>query len=218
MTPFKLTLELATPFYLSSRLTLDGLLSAAIHHQTGKMGADTLAAIPLDQDQGIFRGSSLFCHPRYRHRRFSRIMSLKSERDLHTELFQPNKRGDRYGVVDQQRGKFKANLDSYFAIEAKEVYFWGVGDSDQTCYLIENYIHGIGKRANTGAGEILSVRAEETDDFSWVTRKGKPARPLPVEIWNDMGLAPASTAPLAVVLPYWGTAPVDAVFPATWEA
>jgi hypothetical protein len=215
---FKLTLDLATPFYMRNRLTLDGLLSAAIHNQTGKRGLETVEHIPLAREHGIFKGSSIFCHPRYRHQRFDRVMTLQSERDLSTSLFQPNARGGRYGRIDQRREAYKTNLDSYDGIDVREVYFWGEGDPDRCTFLIEHFIHGIGKRANTGAGQIIGVRAQEIGkDYSWVTPKMVPARPLPAHVWAAMGLPEALVGPAVVSLPYWETAPVDAVFPTVWS-
>lgn len=214
---FKLKLELATPFYLSSRLTLDGLLSAAVHNQTGKKGDETIPHIPLERDQGIFKGSALFCHPNFRYERFSRVMALRSERDLNPTLFKPNKRGGLYGPVDQKRDAYKANMDSYAGISAKEVYFWGVGDAEQCVFLLEHFVSGIGKRANSGAGQIIGVSAHPIEqDFSWVTARGKPARPLPVNIWEALGMPAAQVSKLPVSLPYWETEPVEAVFPMEW--
>ncbi len=215
MQNFRLKLELGTPFFMTSRLTLDGLLSAAVFYERGLRGKDTIPYIPLEQSDGIFKGSSLFCEPNYRHENFGRIMSLRSERDLRSDLFSPNKRGNKYGPIDQQRGDYKANMSSYAGIAAKEVYFWGVGDPERAAYLIETYIPGIGKRANIGAGQIMSVSwSEVDDDRSWTTRKGTPARPLPLDLWIAMGGdSAAATAPLAITLPYWEEQAVEAVFP-----
>lgn len=218
MTNFKLALQLATPFYCASPLTLDGLLSAAVFNATGLMGSDTIPLIPLESEDGIFRGSSLFCIPSYRHAAVGRIMSLKTENDLSERLFKPNRRDGGYGHIDQQRGDYKANLSAYPGIDSREVYFWGVGDPDKTVSMISEFIPGIGKRASSGAGQIIGVSWVETDeDYSWVTQKGMPARPLPVEIWKQ--IAPDTSQviksmPMAVRLPYWETPQVDAVFPA----
>lgn len=217
---FRIKLELGTAFHLGSRLTLDGLLSAAVFYEKGLKGIDTIPHIPLEQEQGIFKGSSLFCDPGYRHESVGRVMSLRSERDLRSDLFQPNKRGGKYGPIDQQRGDYKANLSSFAGIAAKEAYFWGVGDPERAAYLIETFIPGIGKRATTGAGQILSVSWTEMDeDYSWITRKGAPARPLPVELWSELGGNPtAPAAPMAVTLPYWESEAVAAVFPVSMVA
>lgn len=214
-TPFKLTLSLATPFYLSQTLTLDGLLSAAVFRKTGLMCQDTVPHIPLSQHEGIFKGSSLFCHPQYRHMIVGRVMALRGKRDLSEDVFSPNKRsGKEYGYIDKQRGPYKSNLDAYPGISAEEVYFWGVGDPQAVDELLRDTIIGIGKRSNAGAGEITALVCDEIeDDFSWVTKKGKPARPLPLSVWCSMGRETRPSVPMSVTVPYWGSEVVQAVFP-----
>lgn len=213
MTNFKLILTLATPFYCPHPLTLDALLSAAVFHATGLQGQDTIDRIPLAMEQGIFKGSSLFCVPSYRHVAVGRLMSLRTENDLSVSLFAP--KGKRYTYIDQQRGDYKTNLSAYPGIESREVHFYGVGDPDKVAHLIHTFILGIGKRSNAGAGEIIGVDwVEIEDDRSWVTAKGKPARPLPVDLWESLGGdVNVPTAPLSVSLPYWDTPKVTAVFP-----
>ena len=213
MTNFKLTLMLATPFYCPHPLTLDALLSAAIFNATGKQGADTLEHIPLEMKDGIFKGSSLFCSPSYRHVTVGRVMSLKTENDLSTRLFAP--KGKRYTYIDQARGDYKTNMSAYPGIQSHEVYFYGVGDPDKVVHLIHTYILGIGKRSNAGAGEIVGIDWREMDDdHSWKTSKGQPARPLPIELWKQIGGdAATQTDEMSVSLPYWATPKVKAVFP-----
>lgn len=213
MTNFKLKLKLAAPFYCSQPLTLDALLSAAIYNATGLQGEETLEHIPLAREEGIFKGSSLFCMPTYRHIVVGRVMSLRMENDLSENLFAP--KGKRYTYIDPVRGDYQCNMSAYPGIESREVYFWGVGDPERTAHLIRNFIPGIGKRCNGGAGEIDEVDwIELEDDYSWKTRTGRPARPLPLALWERLGGDPsAPVAPMAVTLPYWLNEKVVAVFP-----
>ena len=213
--PFKVTLSLATPFYLGQMLTLDALLSAAIYKKLGKYGRESIEHIPLEQVNGVFKGSSLFCHPRYKHQSIGRVMALRGSKDLNIDLFPPNGRGGKnYIYVDQQRGQYKATMNMYAGIYSHEVYFWGVGDPDAVEELLSTYILGIGKRANAGAGEIMSVQCETVeDDFSWITSRGLPARPLPIDIWNTLSDLDVPTMPMAIIVPYYDTEEVLAVFP-----
>lgn len=214
-TSFKLTITLATPFYLAQTLTLDALLSAAIFKKTGLMGIEAIPHIPLSHKDGIFKGSSLFCHPRYRHVVVGRVMALRNKHDLSVDVFSPNKRGGKeYVYVDQKRGEYKACMNAYPGISADEVYFWGVGDMKAVADLLGNYILGIGKRSNAGAGEIIDIQCDKLDDdFSWVTQRGMPARPLPIQTWETMGGASRPFIPMAVSAPYWESKKVLAVFP-----
>lgn len=213
---FKLTLELATPFHIRHPITLDALLSAAVFKMNGKMGTDTIQEIPLLREENIFHGSSVHYSKTYRNSSFGRVMSLKTESDLSSSLFAPNKkRGSGYGYIDQQRGQYKANIESYPSIEAREVFFWGVGDAEACASLIQRYIPGLGKRASSGAGEIIRVFVDDSDDHSWVTKSDTPARPLPVSLWKKISAneCPITPMPMAVDIPYWDTPHVDAVFP-----
>jgi hypothetical protein len=214
-TSFKLTLTLATPFIMgASRTTLDGLLSAAIFREQGLMGEETISHIPLVSEAGIFKGSTLFCHPRYSHEVVGRVMSLRGRDDQDESLFKPNSRGANYKQIDTARGPHKTNLSSYQGINSPEVYFWGVGDPDRVVELIQNHIQGLGKRSNAGSGQIIGISWEEAEDQSWVTANGTPARPLPVDLWTEISDGKkAPVASIAVSLPYWNGQAVDAVSP-----
>ena len=211
--PFRVTLYLATPFHLGSTLTLDGLLSAAVFNATGLKGEETIPYIPLERQDGIFKASSMFCHRYIRHVPVVRIMSFNSENDMSMHMFYPKL--SRYTYIDQKRGPYKRNLSTYSGIESRRVYFWGLGDAQKVSYLLRTFIPGIGKRANGGAGQITKVEISETDnDLSWVTSSGKPARPLPIELWQKIGGdASVPVSSMAVSLPYWQSAKVPAVFP-----
>lgn len=218
MKPFKITLTLATPFISEYPITLDAILSAAIFRKQGLKGADTIPLIPIKREQGIFRSSSLHYTQNYSHTTVPRVMNLRGEYDLSINAFAPNsKKGARYLAVDKKRGPYKTNLDSIQAIDAPEVYFWAVGNPDEVVQLILDYIPGIGKRSNAGAGQIIDVFSEDqAEDYSWVSANGFPARPLPVSIWTSISdTDPASLphAPMAVDVPYWSGQIVEAVFP-----
>lgn len=212
--PFELILELLSPFTMRHPITLDGLLSAAIFNKTGLMGQDTIEHIPLVQENGIFKASSL-CLPRtYRPAIVGRLMALRGEGDLSVGAFSPNNRGKRYSPVLQARGPYKNNMSAYRGFSAKEVSFFAVGDPDKVVELIQHYIPAIGKRSNAGAGEISSVSWLPSEDYSWIREDGMPARPLPAALWKKMGgEKDAPVAPLSVTLPYWETPLVEAVFP-----
>lgn len=214
MSYFRLKLTLATPIALNAPLTLDALLSAAVANATGLTGEATAPHIPLEQSHGVYRGSALFLHPRYRHEVVGRVMALRGERDLAMHLFRPN--GRQYVPVHTDKSKKYANkLSAYPGYRSREVCFFGVGDGERAAYLISNFIPGIGKRANAGAGEILSVAVTESDDdYSWCLPDGTPARPLPVDLWREIGGDPKSPVmQMAVTFPYWETQKGNAVFP-----
>lgn len=216
-TPFRLTLTLATPFVMGARrTTLDGLLSAAVFRERGLMGMDTAPYIPLEREHGIFKGSSLFCHPGYTHVEKTVFMRLGLQNDRGPGLFAPFKRGGKYAHIDQVRGEYKANMSKYQAINSREVYFWGVGDPERACSLIQTFIPGIGKRSGAGSGEIIDVRydLEESQSCAWLSVKEEPMRPMPLWLWSQItGNRPAPVVQHAVDLPYWDSDTVEAVIP-----
>ncbi len=214
---FKLTIKLATPVVMGRlRLTLDGLLSAAIFRKLGLKGESCIPYIPLEQAGGIFKASSMFVNEgsHLSHLKLNRIMSLKGLGDLTPDHFLPNSaKGDRYLSVDQARGPYKSNLSEYSALNATEVCFYGVGDALAVKELIDIYITGIGAQANAGAGQILSTEIEPLaagDMSHWVTESGKPARQLPLEVWEGLpdidDKFSEGAANITVRLPYWDTA------------
>lgn len=219
-TNFKLVIKLATPFVMSRpRTTLDSLLSAAVFRETGLMGADTIAHIPLEREDGIFKGSCAFVSGSYTHTTVQRIMNLRGLEDMTDEHFAPNSKGKvkRYLAVDIKRGPYKANMSNYAGIDAKTVVFFGKGDPDRVVELIKNNIPGLGRRANAGAGEILDVswvKIPADRDCSWIMANGSPARPLPLVVWNRIsGHRKVPVADLTVQVPYWSGDAVLAVYP-----
>lgn len=214
-TNFQLIITLGTPIHMRHKMTLDGLLSAAVHNKLGLTGEDTYPHIPLAMERDVFKGSCIVFPDNSQHTSFGRVMALRGPDDLSPTAFSPNVRGKRYGAVDQQRGPYKANLSRYPAISAPEAYFFGQGDPDACVALIQNHILGLGKRATGGAGEIIGITWLETEtDLSWINDCGMPARPLPEGLWQEISGAYAPVATLAVRPPYWMTERVRAVFPA----
>ena len=219
-TPFKLIIKLATPFVMSRpRTTLDSLLSAAVFRETGLTGADTIPHIPLEREDGIFKGSCAFVSGAYSHATVQRIMNLRGLADMTDEHFAPQSRGKikRYLAVTTQRGPYKANMSNYAGIDARTVVFFGKGDPDRVAEMIRTNIPGLGRRANAGAGEILDVNCVKMPaerDCSWVMPNGTPARPLPLEVWNRIsGHRKVPVAELTVQVPYWSGHLVQAVYP-----
>ena len=211
---FKLSIELLTPFYMGHRITLDGLLSAAIYNATGMTGDENAALIPLESDYGVFKGSSLFVGGEYRHRAVGRIMALKGDSDMNVNAFSPNGRGGRYTFIDSQRDAYKYNMSHYQGIQAETVEFYGFGDAEKCRDLIQNFIFGIGKRANSGAGQIGEITIHYLDwDQSYIREDGQPARPLPLEMWESLGGGDVPWARIPVRFPYWESLGVEAVFP-----
>lgn len=126
--------------------------------------ADTLSEFPKLGRMGKIPGTrELIPHEgeAFSFERVGRVMGLRGIDDLTTKHFLPNSaKGDRYLAVDQARGKHKATMGEYVALRAEQVCFYGVGDPEAVKTLIDDHILSIGKRAGTGAGEILESHYE----------------------------------------------------------
>jgi len=144
-------------------------------------------------------------------------MNLRGINDLSEEHFAPQSKGKakRYLAIDVKRGPYKANMSNYAGIDARTVIFYGVGDADRVVELIRNHLPGIGRSANAGAGEIVDVNWKRmTEDYSWITPSGLPARPLPLAVWNKISaFRPVPVADLTVNVPYWNGDLVSAAYP-----
>lgn len=213
--PFQLIAEVKTPFHMRFPVTLDALLSAALGNKLGMAEEDTTDHIPLEMESGIFKGSSLQPGRRPVITQVGRVQALRGPRDISSSAFSPNKYGKTYTAVDTKRGPYKTNLDAYEAIACQSVHWYGMGDAYACQELISDYLIGIGKRSNGGAGELGNIEVLLLDeDYSWVLPNGKPARPIPVAVWESIGGMESPIAQLTTVIPY-ATSPRSAsVFPA----
>ena len=215
----KITLDLGSPACLTDSLGFDALLSYAVYCETGLQGADTLEHIPLDKKHGLFCGSNLFVAKSYSHQQMSRVMSLKKEGDMQPYHFRPQPKRkvaqSVYSYIDLQRNEYKANLDSYSAICTPYVYFYARGDASRIHALLE-LVPGIGKRASTGAGQIMGIHVEGTDeDYSFCLASGKPARDIPVDVWKQISGKEASAGLRSVGLPRYEHAAQLCVYPSS---
>lgn len=212
--PFKLVLRLANPFIMDYQVTLDALVTQAIINASGLSVEEADKYVPLEKVNGVYKASSMFCMANYKIVPLTKIMKL-AHNDKQKHKFSPNALRPKgiYGPIITSTGPFMNKVTTYKAKDSAEVYFWGVGDPEKIVSLLKNHIQGIGKRWSNGHGEILDIDYYELeDDFSWVTAKGNPARPLPVDMWD--GDSP--TMDLATHFPYWESPKTKAVFPLSW--
>lgn len=221
--PFELRLELVTPVIQPFMLTLDGLLSYAAEALTGERGEALKAHIPLEEEaeSQIYRASSITLGPDRFYQRHVKVRSLK-----HDDLFLPHiapkmtKSGKLaktpYTPLDKKRGDYANKLTDYMVISATTATCYGFGDTEQVLHLLE-VVQGLGKHAAQGMGEIRNPEIRElSNDFSWITREGLPARPLPIEVWNRVGNASAEHIKHGLGVcrfPYWEQPPEKAVLP-----
>jgi len=223
-TPFKVSLSMATPFSLPSRLTLDGLLASAVFTETGLTHEDNDARIPLDSQDGIFRASSIFFSGRHDVPRGKgdtkvvRVGGLLTPLDLEHPAIGLGQRGGPKS--DDFKEIFMTRYTPMRALDP--VVFFGCGDPERVQFLLEHFIIGLGSGHTRGYGAIARVEVTpESEDLSWVLEDGSPARPVPVELWQTLdGVNPVEQcvrSQHAVRNPYWQTPRVACVLPERWS-
>lgn len=211
MIPFRLNIELGTPVAITGTLTLDALLTKAAFNMTGFTDDRLRALIPLRCQDGIFSGSILRYSGQQRRTTVSFVRKLVRS-DMWSYKFKSNiKRSSAYGIagvdyapIELEKGPFCARLESIQVVESPRAHFYGFGDPDAVVRLIENFLPGIGKRANAGLGEIRGVSWTHSPDYSLIDKNGHPARPIPIELWHALAANGGK-----VVEPTVGLRPVD---------
>jgi len=202
----KITVSLKTPVILSpdAHLTLDSVLHHILTEKLGGAQA-ALSAMPLEKVGSVFAASAAF-FPKSAGYVFTPFTSgLRGDMDAGTRLFAPNgNRGKNWRPFTTKRNDdgVKPSADSYQSIDSPYLVWYANGDYDEIGELLSIPI-GLGKRANSGAGEVDAVIIEPEDDFSVVLPDGTPARPVPVEEWK--GRACPRIEEVACVPPYFSS-------------
>lgn len=216
--PFQVSIRTIAPAIISSgRLTLDGLLSAAVYAETGLQGAQTYDRIPLARTGELFHGSSIFVKGVYKETSVSRVGSVTKYCDFRKEEAFPQQ-GKK--VTNEKMGLFLSPVMSYYqGCQADEFLFFGLGNPDEVQRLFDLYIPHIGRGHNRGFGAIDTVDVSQIDeDRSIMLEDGSPARPIPLQVWTEVFDGCVETAmimPHSWRAPYWETSEVLCVVPET---
>ena len=175
--------ELDAPVIAAGRLNLDSILAALIYRETQDLDR-AHAEIPLARTDGIWHGSSAFFDLGLSGETgFSRRMS-DSEKES-AVWFRGGRRMRFSLFVDSQRGKYQNLLDSYSHLSTPAVRWFGRGDIQQVRELVSSMIY-VGKKGGSGFGKVSEAGVEVVPiehDYSMMFQ-GKPARPIPVEMWH----------------------------------
>jgi hypothetical protein len=189
MTPFILSIELATPIIPSPYTTLDALLAVALYRQHKDL---TIAHnnIPLRNSHGVWHGSSLIHYGDFLDYRELTICSTL-QRDISPFLYAPTGEGDSYKNTsfqfEEKPHDVRSRADQFESITSEGLFFYGYGDGDHCKTLIENNLFGIGQKTNQGHGQIRKVHLTPINhDFSLYNEKGEPMRPIPNQIWRQL--------------------------------
>jgi len=201
----------------SGRLTLDGLLSAAVYAETGLKGEQTYERIPLARTGEIFHGSSIFVKGAYKETPVTRVGSVTKYCDFRKEevALQQGKQVMRKNLVPF----LSPVMNNYLGCQADEYIFFGLGNPVEVQRLFDLYIPHIGRGHNRGFGAVDTVDIIEIDqDRSIMLEDGSPARPIPLQFWTDGFYGRVDNAmimPHSWRAPYWETSEPLCVVPET---
>ena len=193
MDNFAVVAHLGTPVILTrGRLTLDSILAAQIYRETEDFNYAN-ANIPLLRTDGVWHGSAaLFGMGDPHYAPFGRSMKMD---DLENGCWKPL-RGKYPFFVDQARNdpgsanQWRAMFNTYAATASDKVIWFGHGDISSVRRLMASLMEGggVGKKTSHGYGRINEVNVVPVqNDYSLVLPDGRPARPVPVDVWLAMG-------------------------------
>lgn len=215
---FHLSVELLTPVLLPEMgyMTLDALLSYAF--EMLYLRRPDVHEVPLESIDGV-RCASAAIFTNVQHLPARIMYGGLNPRDLQElpELTNWNRRAYRghQFVINQYSGDFLKTNGRMRVLTADSVHWFGRGDVEQVEYLM-SMLPGVGRKASVGNGAFdhstLSIDVLDTDQ-SWVF-KDKPARPLPIELWQKVSSnRDVSEEFVAYTYPYFETAKAQCAVP-----
>lgn len=181
MAKFRIEVTLRCPGIFDGLNTLESLLSAAIHEQTGLQRENALALVPLEKVGDLWQCSALYYEGFYgngeeaiiRHRRRS---------ETGADFYEARQRRSKFGQwhVDQKTGDYKTLFNLYKTTLCRRLVWFASGDADK-CQRLLYSLQAIGKRRKQGYGEIEDVMTFPTDESPVVDARGMVRRPIPLQ-------------------------------------
>lgn len=179
---FKLEVTLRCPAILQGFNTLESLLAAAVHEQTGAIREEALAQVPIARDGDVWQASAVFFEGFYGYGDQTTIRRRRNSEtgpDYYEGRGREGKKGQWF--LDQGTGAYKALLNAYRTPLCRRLVWFADGDAD-ACERLLYSLQSIGKRRGQGFGEIDDVIAFETNESPLVDSRGLVLRPIPLEM------------------------------------
>lgn len=224
--PFCVTLQLASPVILGDGfLTLDALLASMAYKQHGDV-VRSHAEVPLQRIGSVYAGSAGFLNAleKTTSAHFKRSFNMRELADYRFIVADTGRNADKESgnpLVDQVRGDYQRQIDTYTAIAAEHITWYGRGDADRVRDLLTD-LHGVGRKVRHGWGRVHEVDVEtldEEEDASLMRmHRGElqPMRPIPLDEWEALGHKVDSSLCIgnyAATLPYFSAPRVRCVIP-----
>ncbi len=180
---FRLVAHLKTPAIIQGDLTLESLLAAAVHQESGKLRQEALDQVPIETiatPHGVIWMASavmfdgrfkLSTHTVVRGRHFS---------EMGPDFYDPNPRARIDGwAIEQDKGPYKRLMNNYPIIEASRLVWYAKGNMRQCKRLFETQ-GWIGKRRGSGMGEVAEITVQPWSGNPVVDTNGMVRRPVSI--------------------------------------
>lgn len=183
---FIVRLTLASSVIIGRRLTLDAVMAALLFERDG----DIVRAhedLPLVRETGVWHASQAFLEGPAPATLISQVQSMPAHRVEGDEFSSAS--GGRVRL-DPAKGRYRNRLTRYLSYDAPAAWFVGYGDLEAAHQLMTT-AHSLGARRNQGFGQVSRVEvapvALRRTRPAWILADGTPARPVPAELWREIG-------------------------------
>lgn len=204
---FKIELFLRCPGIFDGFNTLESLLAAAIHEQTGLQRESALAHVPLVRLGDLWMASGMYFSG-YVGQTEQVITRARRRSEIGPDYFEGRQRKSKLGRwhVDQGSGDFKRLYSTYHATECRRLVWYAEGDPE-ACQDLLLSLQAIGKRRGQGFGEIESCQVHLSNVSAIIDARGLVRRPIPLTMLGLVeGAADAKLQRIAVEAwkhPFW---------------
>lgn len=183
MEKLKISFTLKTPMITSGGyMTLDGLLASIIFEQTNDLD-QAHSKIPLLNKEGLWFGSAAI-YEAIDETKKSFVANLRAMHDLNLDLIAKKKDGNSHRSIGLTRRRdYGAVMNNYKMITSHEVSWYATGDAQQI-YRLLSEVEFIGKRRNSGFGQVCNLTILPDNLDGVVGNFGEPLRPVPIELFE----------------------------------
>lgn len=181
---FRIVAHLKTPIILRGTLPLESLLAAAVFEESGLMGEEALAHVPIGKletpEGAVWLASDVMFSGRFRAGQHM-VVRGRHFTECGPDFYAPNPRSriDGY-AVNQGANDFKRLLVTYPEYNVSKLVWYAYGDMKQCLELLSQH-QWIGKRRGSGFGEVAQVDAKAWDGNPILKSDGMPLRTIAVK-------------------------------------
>lgn len=188
---FKVTACMGSPIATTSEIILDSIIVAALYKENlgedyfagnnkyaDKQVLDEMLKEVLDKKQGVYCTSYAIGDNKEFVSKWSKRFCVKND-----DLVKYTGKGKER--LDIGAGHFKNYHMPLVVRSYKKVEFYVRGNLDKIKYLLENYIHFLGKKSSQGYGEVLTWEFKEIHEDYSLWKDGINMRSIPFSECTD---------------------------------